>query len=84
MAVVEAYPDLKANQNFMALQEQLTSTENQISSFRQTYNNAVLKLNNKVQMFPSNIIAGITGFKIGEFFEVKAPEEKQPVKVNFS
>ena len=84
MVVVEAYPDLKANQNFLALQGQLTSTENQISSFRQTFNDAVLKLNNKVQMFPSNIIAGMTGFKTGDFFEVKAPEEKQPVKVNFS
>ena len=84
MVVVEAYPDLKANQNFMALQEQLTSTENKISSFRQIYNDAVLNLNNKVQKFPSNIIAGITGFKPSEFFEVKAPEEKQPVKVNFS
>ena len=84
MVVVEAYPDLKASQNFMALQEQLTSTENKISSFRQIYNDAVLKLNNKIQMFPSNIIAGMTGFKPSEFFEVKAPEEKTPIKVNFS
>jgi LemA protein len=84
MVVVEAYPDLKASQNFIALQQQLTSTENQISSFRQIYNNAVLNLNNKVQKFPSNIIAGMTGFKTGEFFEVTAPEEKEPVKVNFS
>ena len=84
MVVVEAYPTLKANQNFLALQEQLTSTENQISSFRQSYNNAVLQLNNKVQKFPSNVIAGMTGFKQSEFFEVKTPEEKAPVKVNFS
>ena len=84
MVVVEAYPTLKANQNFLALQEQLTSTENQISSFRQSYNNAVLQLNNKVQKFPSNVIAGMTGFKQGEFFEVKTPEEKAPIKVNFS
>jgi LemA protein len=84
MVVVEAYPDLKASQNFIALQQQLTSTENQISSFRQIYNDAVLNLNNKVQKFPSNIIAGMTGFKTGEFFEVTAPEEKEPVKVNFS
>jgi len=84
MVVVEAYPDLKASQNFLALQEQLTSTENKISSFRQIYNDAVLKLNNKIQMFPSNIIAGMTGFKPNEFFEVKAPEEKAPIKVNFS
>jgi len=84
MVVVEAYPTLKANQNFLALQEQLAHTENQISSFRQVYNDAVLRLNNKVQKFPSNIIAGMTGFKQSDFFEVKAPEEKQPVKVNFS
>ena len=84
MVVVEAYPQLKADQNFMALQEQLTHTENQISSFRQVYNDAVLRLNNKVQKFPSNVIAGMTGFKQSDFFEVKAPEEKQPVKVNFS
>ena len=84
MVVVEAYPTLKANQNFLALQEQLAHTENQISSFRQVYNDEVLKLNNKVQKFPSNIIAGMTGFKQADFFEVKAPEEKQPIKVKFS
>ena len=83
MVVVEAYPQLKADQNFMALQEQLTSTENQISSFRQVYNDAVLKLNNKVQKFPSNIIAGMTGFKQAEFFEVKTPEEKATGKGKF-
>ncbi len=84
MVVVEAYPELKANQNFLALQEELTSTENQISSTRQIYNDVVLKLNNKIQMFPSNIIAGMTGFKTGEFFEVKAPEEREVPKVSFA
>jgi len=84
MVVVENYPQLKANQNFLALQEELTSTENKISFSRQFYNDTVLKLNNKIQMFPSNIIAGMTGFKTGEFFEVKAPEEREAVKVSFA
>ncbi len=68
LAVVERYPDLKANQNFLALQEELTSTENKISSSRQYYNDSILKYNNQTQMFPSNIISGMTGFKSGEFF----------------
>ncbi len=82
LAVVERYPDLKANQNFLALQEQLTSTENKISFSRQFYNDSVLKFNNKTQMFPSNIIASMTGFKPGEFFEVKAAEEREVPKVS--
>ncbi|MFA5368292.1 MAG: LemA family protein [Dehalococcoidia bacterium] len=83
-AVAENYPDLKANQNFLALQEELTSTENKISFARQFYNDSVMKLNNKVQMFPSNIIAGMTGFKAGEFFEVESAAERQVPKVSFS
>ncbi|MGD9115563.1 MAG: LemA family protein [Dehalococcoidia bacterium] len=84
LAVVEQYPDLKANQNFLALQEELTSTENKISFSRQYYNDSALKLNNKIQMFPSNVVAGMTGFKQGEFFEVKAAEEREAPKVSFS
>jgi LemA protein len=84
MVVVEQYPDLKANQNFLALQEELTSTENKISFSRQYYNDSVLHYNNQTQMFPSNIVAGMMNFKAGEFFEVKAPEEREPVKVSFS
>jgi len=83
-AVAENYPTLKANENFLALQEELSSTENKISFSRQFYNDTVLKLNNKIQMFPSNIIAGMTGFKEGEFFETKTAEEREPVKVNFT
>lgn len=83
-AVAEAYPDLKANQNFLALQEELTSTENKISFSRQFYNDTVLRYNNQTQMFPSVIVAGIAGFKSSEFFEVTAPEEKNPVKVSFT
>jgi LemA protein len=84
LAVVERYPDLKANQNFLALQEELTSTENKISFSRQFYNDSVLNYNNKTQMFPSNIIASMTGFKAGEFFEVTAAEEREAPKVSFS
>jgi LemA protein len=83
LAVVERYPDLKANQNFLALQEELTSTENKISFSRQYYNDSALNLNNKIQMFPSNIIASMTGFKPGEFFEVTAAEEREAPKVKF-
>jgi len=84
LAVVENYPDLKANQNFLALQEELTSTENKISFSRQYFNDSVLGLNNKIQMFPSNIIAGMTGFKVGEFFEVTAAAEREAPKVSFN
>jgi LemA protein len=84
LAVVERYPDLKANQNFLALQEELTSTENKISFSRQYYNDSVLGLNNKIQMFPSNVIAGMTGFKPGEFFEVTIAEERAAPKVSFT
>ena len=83
MVVVENYPNLKANENFLALQEELTSTENKISFSRQYYNDSVLRYNNKTQMFPSNIIASISGFKQSEFFEVKAPEEREAPKVSF-
>src|SRR4030043_2105010 len=84
LAVVERYPDLKANQNFLALQEELASTENKISFSRQFYNDSVLNYNNQTQMFPSNIIAGMTGFKPGEFFEVTVAEEKEVPKVSFT
>jgi len=84
LAVVENYPDLKANQNFLALQEELTSTENKIAFSRQFYNDSVLGYNNKIQMFPSNIIAGIFSFHEGEFFEVETPAEKAAPKVSFT
>jgi len=84
LAVVENYPDLKANQNFLALQEELTSTENKISFSRQFYNDAVLGYNNKTQMFPSNIVANVTGFKAGEFFEVEVAAEREAPEVSFS
>ena len=83
-AVAESYPDLKASQNFLALQEELTSTENKISFSRQFYNDTVLKLNNQIQMFPSSIVAGMTGFKAAEFFETTAAEERAAPKVSFN
>lgn len=81
-AVAEAYPQLKANENFMMLQEELSGTENKIAYSRQFYNDTVLRYNNKIQMFPSNIIAGMFNFKENEFFET-VEGEKKPVKVNF-
>ena len=83
LAVVENYPNLKANENFLALQEELSSTENKISFSRQFYNDTVLKYNNMIQMFPSNVIAGMGGFKLSDFFEVKATEEREAPKVSF-
>src|SRR6202047_4345540 len=68
LAVMENYPQLKADQNVMQLQEQLTTTENQIAFSRQAYNDAVLGLNNRIQSFPSNIIANNFGFKPAEYF----------------
>ena len=84
LVVVERYPDLKANQNFLALQEELTSTENKISFSRQFYNDSVLKFNNKTHMFPSNIVASIFGFKASEFFEVTLAAEREAPKVSFT
>ncbi len=79
-AVMEAYPDLKANQNVMALQEELTSTENKIAFARQYYNDSAMRLNNAIEVFPSNIIAGMLNFKQEAYYEV-AEVEKEPVKV---
>ena len=83
LVVVENYPNLKANENFLALQEELTSTENKISFSRQFYNDSVLKYNNQTQMFPSNIVAGMASFKAADFFEVKVEEERVAPKVSF-
>ena len=84
LAVVENYPDLKANQNFLALQEELASTENKISFSRQFYNDSVLRYNNQTQMFPSNVVASMTGFKASEFFEVTLAAEREAPKVSFT
>ena len=82
-AVAENYPDLKANTNFMQLQEELTNTENKISYARQLYNSVVSNYNVKLETFPTNVIAGMFGFKQAEFLQV--PEEEKAVpKVDFS
>jgi len=82
-AVAEAYPDLKANQNMMSLQEELKSTENRVGFARQAYNDAVMRLNNAIEQFPGSIVAGMGGFKQAEFFEVEVAEERKAVKVSF-
>ncbi|HAL45361.1 MAG: hypothetical protein A2Y12_11665 [Planctomycetes bacterium GWF2_42_9] len=83
LLTVEAYPDLKANQNFLALQEELSSTENKIAFSRQAYNDQVLFYNNKIQMFPSNIIAGMFNFSQKEYFQIENAAEKAVPKVSF-
>ena len=83
---VEAYPDLKANQNFMQLQEEISDIENKIAATRRFFNSATKELNNSVQVFPSNLIANMFGFKIEEFFEIddsKRAEVEEAPKVEF-
>lgn len=82
--VVENYPELKANENFLQIQEELTSTENKISFARQAYNDAVMVFNNKIEMFPSNIIAGMFNFAKSDFFEIENAAEREVPKVSFS
>ena len=84
MAVMENYPELKANQNFLALQEELSSTENRIAFARQAYNDAVLFLNNKIEMFPSSIIANMFTFRKEAFFEMEDVSQRAVPKVSFS
>lgn len=82
-AVAEAYPDLKANQNFLELQRELSDTENKIEYSRRFYNGNVRDLNIKTQVFPANLIANSFGFKPKEMFEVKNAAEKEVPKVQF-
>lgn len=85
-AVAEAYPDLKASQNFIELQQELVDTEDKIQASRRFYNGGVRDLNTKIQKFPSNIIAGMFGFKNRDFYELDDTEQKQaeePVEVKF-
>ena len=83
MVVVEQYPDLKANQNMLALQEELTSTENKVAFSRQSYNDAVMTYNNAREVFPSNIVSGIFNFSMASLFEVETPGERVAPKVTF-
>lgn len=82
-ALSEAYPDLKANQNFLALQEELAGTEGKIAYARQFYNDEVMRLNTAVEKFPGNIVAGMFNFKAREYFEIESAEAREPVKVKF-
>lgn len=83
-ALSEAYPDLKANQNMIQLQEELTSTENKVAFSRQAFNDTVLAYNNKVQNFPNNVIAGMFNFESASFLEIESPEKREVPKVDFT
>ena len=83
LAVAEAYPDLKANQNFLTLQEELASTENKIGFSRQFYNDSAMQYKNRVEVFPSNIFANMFGFTPEPFFQLEAAGEREAVQVKF-
>ena len=80
-ALAEAYPDLKANQNMLALQEELTSTENKVAFSRQAFNDAVTAYNTEIQKFPNNVLAGMTGFAPAQLFEAESPKEREAPRV---
>ncbi len=81
--VVERYPDLKANQNFLSLQEELTSTENKVGFARTFYNDQVRAFNTKIQSIPDNIIAGMFSFKEADYFEIEEPAQREVPQVKF-
>jgi len=83
IGLAEAYPDLKANQNMLALQEELTSTENKISFARQSFNDAVMHFNTAIETFPGNLVAGFGNFVKASLLEITEPSEREPVKVQF-
>jgi LemA protein len=83
-AVAEAYPQLRATENFQQLQAELTNTEDQIAAARRIYNGNVQAYNTKIQVFPNSIIAGMGGFTAREYFEIEDPGDREPVKVDFS
>ncbi|MDX1562192.1 MAG: LemA family protein [Gammaproteobacteria bacterium] len=82
-ALVESYPDLKANENMMQFQEELATTENKIAFARQAFNDAVMNYNNACENFPSNLVANNFGFKLGEFMEVDDEAKREAPKVSF-
>ncbi|WP_422927837.1 LemA family protein [Singulisphaera sp. PoT] len=82
-ALTESYPDLKANQNMLALQEELTSTENKIAFARQAFNDAVMSYNTQREVFPASLIAGIGGFFPAQLFEIESPKEREAPRVSF-
>jgi len=83
-ALSEAYPDLKANQNMMQFQEELTATENKVAFSRQAFNDAVLGYNNKAENFPNNVIAGMFRFELASFLEIQSEEKREVPKVAFT
>ena len=83
LAVAESYPDLKASGNFVGLQEELASTENQVSVARQMYNQAVMRLNTKIESIPANMVAGLFGFRAAEYFEVGDDAARETPRVDF-
>jgi LemA protein len=83
-ALAEAYPDLKANQNMLGLQEELSSTENKVAFSRQAYNDSVMTYNTKREQFPTTMIAGMFGFGEATLFEIEAPEQREAPKVKFA
>ncbi len=83
MVRLEAYPDLKANQNFLELQRELSNTEDRIQAAYRFYNGNVREYNNRVQMFPSNIVAGMFGFALREFFEIQDEKVREVPSVAF-
>jgi LemA protein len=83
-AVAEAYPQLRATENFQQLQNELTNTEDQIAASRRIYNGNVQSYNTRIQTFPNSLIAGMGGFTPREFFEIETPADREPVKVDFS
>ena len=82
-ALSEAYPNLKANENFLALQEELASTENKIAFARQYYNDTVKDFNTRQEMFPANLVASMLGFRPAEFFEIEEASQREVPKVKF-
>ena len=83
-ALSEAYPDLKANQNMIQFQEELTSTENKVAFSRQAFNDAVLSYNNKAENFPNSVIAGMFSFALASFLEIESEEKREVPEVSFS
>ena len=83
-ALSEAYPDLKANQNMMQLQEELASTENKVAFSRQAFNDSVLQYNNSAENFPNNVIAGFFSFALASFLEIESEEKREVPEVSFT
>ena len=83
-ALSESYPDLKANQNMIQFQEELTSTENKVAFSRQAFNDAVLSYNNKAENFPNSVIAGMFSFALASFLEIESEEKREVPEVSFS